>query len=48
VNLRVPDPACDLDFLAGDGRAEAPDVLLTNSFGFGGINATLVLRRRGE
>jgi 3-oxoacyl-[acyl-carrier-protein] synthase II len=46
VNLREPDPACDLDYLAGDGRDESPEYLLTNSFGFGGINAALVLRRR--
>ena len=46
VNLREPDPACDLDYLAGEGRDESPEYLLTNSFGFGGINATLVLRRR--
>jgi len=46
VNLREPDPACDLDYLAGEGRDESPEYLLTNSFGFGGINAALVLRRR--
>src|SRR5881394_3930781 len=45
VNLERPDPACDLDCLRGEGRAAAPDVVLTNSFGFGGINASLVLRR---
>ena len=45
VNLRQPDPACDLDYLAGEGRDESPEYLLTNSFGFGGINAALVLRR---
>ncbi|HET9295093.1 MAG TPA: beta-ketoacyl-ACP synthase II [Gemmatimonadales bacterium] len=46
VNLHQPDPACDLDYLAGGGRDESPEYLLTNSFGFGGINAALVLRRR--
>jgi 3-oxoacyl-[acyl-carrier-protein] synthase II len=46
VNLREPDPTCDLDYLAGGGRDESPEFLLTNSFGFGGINAALVLRRR--
>jgi 3-oxoacyl-[acyl-carrier-protein] synthase II len=45
LNLEHPDPACDLDCLPGDGRAEAPELVLTNSFGFGGINASLVLRR---
>ena len=41
----TPDPACDLDYLAGGGRAARPEYLLSNSFGFGGINAALVLRR---
>jgi len=45
INLERPDPACDLDCLPGDGRAAAPEVVLSNSFGFGGINASLVLRR---
>ncbi|HKW41725.1 MAG TPA: beta-ketoacyl-ACP synthase II [Gemmatimonadales bacterium] len=45
INLEQPDPACDLDCLRGEGRAASPDVVLTNSFGFGGINAAIVLRR---
>ena len=45
VNLETPDPACDLDLITGDGRACAPEVILSNSFGFGGINAALVFRR---
>jgi 3-oxoacyl-[acyl-carrier-protein] synthase II len=45
VNLVAPDPACDLDYLPGEGREADPEFLLTNSFGFGGINAALVLRR---
>src|SRR5260370_26642604 len=45
LNLECPDPACDLDCLPGDGRAAAPEIVLSNSFGFGGINASLVLRR---
>ena len=46
INLSRPDPACDLDCLAGrEGRRARPDAVLTNSFGFGGVNATLVLRR---
>jgi 3-oxoacyl-[acyl-carrier-protein] synthase II len=45
VNLEAPDPACDLDFLTGAGRRAEPEFLLSNSFGFGGINACLVLRR---
>jgi len=45
INLTQPDPACDLDCLPGAGRAARPGAILSNSFGFGGINATLVLRR---
>lgn len=45
VNLAQPDPSCDLNFLAGEGLASNPEFLLSNSFGFGGINASLVLRR---
>ena len=40
-----PDPACDLAFLRGDGAAADPEYLLSNSFGFGGINAALLFRR---
>ncbi len=45
VNLAVADDACDLNFLPGTGRSERVEHVLTNSFGFGGINAALVLRR---
>lgn len=45
VNLQVADKACDLNFLPGAGRKERVEHMLTNSFGFGGINAALVLRR---
>ena len=45
VNLTDLDPQCDLQYLAGEGRSADPEFILTNSFGFGGINAALVLRR---
>jgi 3-oxoacyl-[acyl-carrier-protein] synthase II len=45
LNLQEPDPACDLTYLVAEGRPADPEFLLTNSFGFGGINASLVLRR---
>lgn len=44
VNLERPDPACDLDHVPGTGRSLPIEVVLSNSFGFGGINASLVLR----
>jgi 3-oxoacyl-[acyl-carrier-protein] synthase II len=45
VNLSVADEACDLNFLPGSGEDRRVEHILTNSFGFGGINAALVLRR---
>jgi len=45
VNLETPDPACDLDYIRGEGRDARPEFVLSNSFGFGGINASLVFRR---
>ena len=45
LNLERPDPACDLDYLPAEGRPAEPEVVVSNSFGFGGINAALVLRR---
>ena len=47
VNLETPDPACDLTHVTGEGREMEPEYLLSNSFGFGGINAALVFRRAG-
>jgi len=45
VNLQCPDEACDLDYLPGHGRDARVEHVLSNSFGFGGINAALVFRR---
>jgi 3-oxoacyl-[acyl-carrier-protein] synthase II len=44
VNLRTPDAACDLDYVAATGRDADLEFVLSNSFGFGGINAALVMR----
>src|SRR5262249_30419703 len=38
ANLTTPDPACDLDIIPPGGRGASIDFLMTNSFGFGGIN----------
>jgi 3-oxoacyl-[acyl-carrier-protein] synthase II len=46
VNLTEADDACDLDYLAGDGREKRVGCVMSNSFGFGGINAALVLRQQ--
>jgi 3-oxoacyl-[acyl-carrier-protein] synthase II len=45
INLDDPDPECDLDYVPNKPRKAQVDVALSNSFGFGGHNATLVLRR---
>jgi 3-oxoacyl-[acyl-carrier-protein] synthase II len=47
INLEQPDPQCDLDCLPGGGRSASPAAVVSNSFGFGGINAALVLRPDG-
>jgi 3-oxoacyl-[acyl-carrier-protein] synthase II len=45
INLRNPDPACDLDYVPNEARRMKIGVALSNSFGFGGTNGTLVLAR---
>jgi 3-oxoacyl-[acyl-carrier-protein] synthase II len=45
INLENPDPQCDLDYVPGSAREMAVQVALSNSFGFGGTNGTLVLRK---
>ncbi|MBI2123027.1 MAG: beta-ketoacyl-ACP synthase II [Armatimonadetes bacterium] len=45
VNLDVPDPECDLDYIPHEGREAEVNHILSNSFGFGGINATLAFGR---
>ncbi len=44
ANLTDPDPECDLDYVPGAGRPISVRTVLSNSFGFGGTNACLVLR----
>jgi 3-oxoacyl-[acyl-carrier-protein] synthase II len=45
INYEFPDPDCDLDYVPNRARAMKIDVALNNSFGFGGTNATLVVKR---
>jgi 3-oxoacyl-[acyl-carrier-protein] synthase II len=45
INLETPDPECDLDYVPNVARKAQVDVVLSNSFGMGGQNSTLVLRR---
>ncbi|HRI38313.1 MAG TPA: beta-ketoacyl-ACP synthase II [Nitrospira sp.] len=45
INLDAPDPACDLDYIPNKARSAAIHVALSNSFGFGGVNACLIFKR---
>ncbi|KIV62809.1 3-oxoacyl-[acyl-carrier-protein] synthase, KASII [Pseudomonas sp. FeS53a] len=45
INLEEPDEGCDLDFVPHQARSMPIDVVLSNSFGFGGTNGSLVFRR---
>jgi len=45
INLENPDPACDLDYVPNTARPAAITTALSNSFGFGGVNACLIFKR---
>ena len=45
INLDTPDPACDLDYVPNQARQRQMDVAISNSFGFGGTNGTIVFKR---
>lgn len=45
INYETPDPDCDLDYVPNSARPMKIDVALTNSFGFGGTNGTLIFQR---
>lgn len=48
INLDHPDPLCDLDYVPNQARKADVEVVLSNSFGFGGTNATIIFRRYQE
>ena len=45
INYETPDPICDLDYVPNQPRQADPNYVMSNSFGFGGHNATLILGR---
>jgi 3-oxoacyl-[acyl-carrier-protein] synthase II len=45
INYHTPDPACDLDYVPNQPRRASPKHVMSNSFGFGGHNATLIFSR---
>ncbi|MDQ6637947.1 MAG: beta-ketoacyl-ACP synthase II [Candidatus Dormibacteraeota bacterium] len=48
INLHQPDPECDLDYVPNQARPAEVRIAISNSFGFGGQNCTLVLKRYEE
>jgi 3-oxoacyl-[acyl-carrier-protein] synthase II len=48
INYETPDPLCDLDYIPNEARHQKIDIGVSNSFGFGGHNACVVIRRWDE
>lgn len=48
INLQQPDPECDLDYVPNVARKAPLNIALSNSFGFGGTNGSLIFRRWAE
>ncbi|MOA61219.1 3-oxoacyl-[acyl-carrier-protein] synthase 2 [compost metagenome] len=48
INLNEPDPACDLDYVPNTAREAELEIGLSNSFGFGGHNAVILLKKYND
>jgi 3-oxoacyl-[acyl-carrier-protein] synthase II len=45
INYEFPDPECDLDYVPNKGRAAVLKTVLSNSYGFGGKNSAIIIRK---
>ena len=48
INYENPDPACDLDYVPNEARRADVRIAISNGFGFGGVNCTIVLKHYEE
>jgi 3-oxoacyl-[acyl-carrier-protein] synthase II len=48
INYETPDPVCDLDYVPNQPRRADVRIAISNGFGFGGVNCTIVLKRYEE
>jgi 3-oxoacyl-[acyl-carrier-protein] synthase II len=48
INYEFPDPDCDLDYVPNQSRPAEVEYALSNSFGFGSVNACLIFKRYNE
>jgi 3-oxoacyl-[acyl-carrier-protein] synthase II len=45
INYKYPDPECDLDYVPNEARKKQVNIAMSNSLGFGGHNATIIIKK---